>query len=137
MKLNFKAISIGVTAIIIGVLLLQLIYLLVSVAYSMLVKHYGLDIDLSESQNRILAYLIWGLGYWLVMYAGGAITAAYADAFRWQNSLLVGILSNLLIMMMLPEEVSYNFMALFFFLASVTVCFYAGYRSGLGADSRV
>lgn len=129
MGLNIKAITIGGLSIIIGVLLLQLVYLFASVAFHALGKHLAFEFELGETGSLLTAYAFWGLSYWLIMYYGGVITASYAEEAPWQNSLATGVITNLLVMMMVPQESSYNVGALLFFIISVVICFLGGYRT--------
>lgn len=90
MMINFKALLIGVAAIIFLGLTFELVFLFIDVSYNYLMKSYPGAV----SFRQMFYYLVIFVGLFFVMFTGGYLTSLYAAKNVYLHSIIVGLISS-------------------------------------------
>ncbi len=112
---SLKAISYGIISIVILGLFNQLILILALVWYSTLAKTYPELLPWSQ----VVTYALGGLGYFIVMFLGGLVTAMASVKHTYSNAAAASILgSSISLYLSLKDEI-FTPIALFFMILGI------------------
>jgi len=87
---GLKAITAGIITIIVLGLVNQLVVIMANVGFSSLAKSY----EIFSPYINLLTYIVGGMGYFVVMFSGGFVTAAISREKIYQRALIAGVIAS-------------------------------------------
>jgi hypothetical protein len=112
---SLKAISIGITSILILGLVNQLVLIMALVGYNALVK---VAPDFAP-WSQVFTYSIGGLGYFIVMLCAGLFTAIASQQHHYRHAVIAAALGSSLSLYLSLQEEIFTPLALLFLLLGV------------------
>lgn len=113
---SVKALLIGGVFIVVSMLLFQLLYLFIVVAYNSLVQ----DVGLIQGLDAYLGLLLNVPVYLVIMFFGGYLTAEYAEQRVVLHGLLLGIATSLAFLAMAVQNAELSIKGLLVIALSIS-----------------